>query len=163
MKRRVLLVVAALAGMFYAGRYSAPVEVREVVRTEWKTVYQIQQVEKAVRVEGRVRVVERRVEVPGPAGPTVTIYRTEDRGPVTSGYEVERIASGSTVGESTSERVELRARPEWRASVAADPLRLSLNASAFRFGVERRILGPLWFGASYQHGGTALVSIAGEF
>jgi hypothetical protein len=163
--RSVLVGVgaAALVAAFVLGRSSKVTETREVVKVQTRTVYQIERVESARRVEGPVRVVERRVEVPGPAGPTVTVTRTEDRGPVTVTHDLNLHVEGTASGSSEGSKTKTSARPGWRASVAADPLRLALDPSLFRFGVERRIVGPLWLGSSYQHGGALLVSVAGEF
>jgi hypothetical protein len=163
--RSVLAGIAAalaLAG-FAVGRASRKPEVREVVKVETREVVKVQTVEVEKRVEGPVRVVERRVEVPGPAGPTVTVVRTEERGPVTVTHDLNLHVEGSASGSSEGSKTVTSHRPGWRASVAADPLRIALDPARFRFGVERRIVGPLWLGASYQHGGALLVSVAGEF
>jgi hypothetical protein len=165
-KRRALVAggaALALVAALVAGRYSRPAEVREVVKVQTRTVFQVERVEVAKRVEGPVRIVERRVEVPGPAGPTVTVIRTEDRGPVVVTHDVNVNAAGTDEASASSSKVTTSARPGYRASLAADPLHISLDASSFRFGVERRIVGPLWLGASYQHRDALLVSVAGEF
>jgi hypothetical protein len=72
-------------------------------------------------------------------------------------------AGSASEASSSSSRLVDSSRSGWRASVAADPLRLSLDASVFRLGLERRLLGPLWIGASYQRGGSLLVSAAMEW
>lgn len=166
MKRWALIAggaVIACALSFVAGRYSAPVKVEERTKYETRTVYQIVQVEREKRIEGPVRIVERRVEVPGPAGPTIEIVRTEERGPVVVTHDLN--LTSSVVAEETGEtsRVVTAARPGWRASLAADPGQLSLDVSALRFGLERRVVGPLWAGISYRHGGSLLLSVAGEW
>jgi hypothetical protein len=163
--RSVLIGVAAaaLVAAFVIGRSSKAAEVREVVKVQTRTVYQIEKVETEKRVEGPVRIVERRVEVPGPAGPTVTVIRTEDRGPVVVTHDVNVNAAGSEAETREASKVTTSSRPGWRASVAADPLRIALDPARFRFGVERRIVGPLWLGAAYRHGDALLLSFATEF
>ncbi len=135
----------------------------ERTKVETRTVVQVERVEAEKRVEGPVRVVERRVEVPGPAGPTVTVVRTEERGPVVVTHDLRLNSLAVATEAREASRVVTRAAAGWRALVAADPLRLSLDARAFRFGLERRLIGPLWVGASYQHGGAVLATAAMEF
>lgn len=165
-KRRAAWGAAALlacALSFAWGRAWAPGKITERTKYDTRTVYQIVQVEKERRVEGPVRIVERRIEVPGPTGITVTTERTEDRGPVVVTHDLKLTSSVVATEASESSRVVTRGRSGWRASVAADPLRLSLDPAALRFGLERRLVGPIWFGSSYQHGDRLLLTVAGEF
>lgn len=165
-KRRAAWAGAALVacGLSFAwGRTSAPVKVEERIKYENRFVYQLYRDETKREERGPERIVERRVEVPGPAGPTITIERVIERGPVVVTHDLRLSSSVVATEASESSRVVTRGRSGWRASVAADPLRLSLDPAAFRFGVERRLFGPLWLGASYQHGDRMLLTVAGEW
>jgi hypothetical protein len=168
--RSVLIGVgaASLVAAFVIGRAtaSAPSKVEECTRRHVEETVAAKVEEK--RNEGTeqiaARVIVRRVPVPGPGCPPVeetvnetVTTRTFDLGDLRLNLDAKR-----TEDEETR-KVTTRSRPGWRASVAADPLRLALDPSLFRFGVERRIVGPFWLGASYQHGGALLLSAAGEF
>lgn len=149
MKHRALTVAGILVGLaaaFVAGRYSRPVEVREIVRTETKwrvhVAWWLQRTTKEIVRERRnVKVV--RVEVPG--GPVTTT--TTDLTAVDSETDSSAITMVSGDGAGTesvqSEKVTTVSAPRFRvgAGVGVD----------FRDGADLvgdlsasyRFLGPL--------------------
>jgi hypothetical protein len=162
-KRRALIAGSVLlafvvGGMF--GRWSKPARVEERTKVETRTVYQIVRDEHSREERGPERIVTRWRTLPGQV---VEVERTEERGPVTVTHDLNLSSSVVATEAREASRVVTTGRSGWRASVAADPLRLSLDARVFRFGLERRLLGPIWLGASYRHGGAVLVSVAGEW
>ena len=168
--RRWALIAAgaalALAAAYVAGLYAAPVRVEERTRVEWRTVYQIVTQEKRVETQGPVRWRERRVEVPGPAGPTITVEREEERGPVTITHDLNVNASGSSEGTAEASHVETRGRPGWRFSVGGqwDPERLtSWRPETWTAGIERRLIGPLWLGVNANTRGDVGAQLGVEF
>jgi hypothetical protein len=162
-KRRALIAggaALALVAAFVAGRLAAPTRIEERTKVETRTVYQIVRDEHSREERGPERIVTRWRTLPGQV---VEVERTEERGPVVVTHDLQLNSSVVASEAREASRLVTTSRSGWRASVAADPLRLSLDARAFRFGLERRLMGPLWAGASYQHGGAVLVSVAGEW
>lgn len=91
------------AGCYAAGRWAAPTKTVEVEVERVVTKVETVEVEKVVKVAGPVRVVTKRVEVPGPAGPTVTVERVVERGPTTTTTDT---ASSGTVAQASEKVVE---------------------------------------------------------
>ena len=129
--------VALTGAAFIAGRFSVrppPTKVAYLDRTTEVVV------ERVKVVEGPVRWRTKRVEIPGPAGPTITEERWVEKGPVT--YEAAHDVRAET---RTETQVETR-RATWRASLRSGWDALSLQPSVWGGELSRRISGPFWVG-----------------
>jgi hypothetical protein len=168
-KRRLYIALGAalaLAAAFVGGRYSRPVEVREVVKVETKTVTVTEWKDRIVekRVEGPVRIRTVTREVPG-GERVVTVV--EERGPVVTDRASD--AAGSTASRTTENVVSVRvvesARPGWRLSVAAgwDAEALSLRPELYGVEVSRRLVGTVWIGAWARTDRTGGLGLAMEW
>jgi hypothetical protein len=168
-KRRLYIALGAaiaLAAAFVGGRYSRPVEVREVVKVETKTVTVTEWKDRIVekRVEGPVRIRTVTREVPG-GERVVTVV--EERGPVVTDRASD--AAGSTASKTTgtvvSERVIKAAQPGWRASVLAgwDAGSPSLRPETYGVEVSRRVVGTVWIGAWARTDRTGGLGLAMEW
>jgi hypothetical protein len=169
MKRRALIaagVTLALVAAFVGGRYAAPVEVREIVKVETKTVTVTEWKDRIVekRVEGPVRIRTVTREVPG-GERVVTVV--EERGPVTVDRSQDRAGESRETGSSTvvSERVTKVAKPGWRASVLAgwDADAPALRPELYGVEVSRRLVGTVWIGAWARTDRTGGLGLAMEW
>lgn len=167
MKRRLYIaggVLLALVAAYLAGRFSAPVEVKTVTKTERVFDEQAQAHATAATVDKgteRVRVVT--ITRTEPTGAKVET-KTEDRfrandlklqsdwtGTVSTRESAK--AAASTVSRSS--------RPGWSVSLAAraDAGALSLKPEAYEVGIDRRLFGTVWVGVradTEKHVGASL-------
>ena len=139
MKLPVTIVagVALVGAAFLAGRFSVrppPTKVAYLDRTTEVVV------ERVKVVEGPVRWRTKRVEIPGPAGPTITEERWVEKGPVT--YDATRDAQ---VVIHTEAAVETE-RAKWRASLRGGWDSFALKPGVWGGELSRRISGPFWVG-----------------
>lgn len=139
-------LVFSLALAFGAGRYSAPT--KTVVEVQTRDVVKLVEVVKEVRVQGPVRVVERRVEVPGAAGPTVYVERTtEDAGSTTIKDSVKDI-----VKDTETKSVVTTVRDVGRFALVGTLGMDVAKPGAVVYGgqLQARVLGPLVVGVGFD-------------
>ena len=164
-QNRVVVVVslAAIVAAYGFGRYAAPTKTVEtdISRTfagwDWR--------QNVVTVKGPVRVVTKRVEVPGPAGPTVTIERVVTRDPVTT--TTGTAGSGLQGTERVVEKIVERKAP---AVALFGTVGLGFNGGMsppmYGLGATVRIAGPITVfgqGEAGPGGGSARVGLGISF
>lgn len=159
----VLLVAAG----YGAGRFAAPTKETVKVETEWKSRVEYVEVEKKVEVRGPVRVRERRVEVPGPQGPTVYVDRTEDQGPVTTTTDTGRTGTMEEQGREVVEKTVTRDAPRFGIfGTAAAGFEAGAVTTAVGVAVTYRVAGPFTLmlqGEGGASGGSARVGVGLTF
>lgn len=145
---------ALAAASFGAGRYSAPtrVETREVTKVE--TVEVVKWQDRETKVEGPVRVVERRVEVPGPQGPTVTVEKVVEREKVVTVHDSQGTDMAAAASEKVVERLVERDAPRWTVggTIGAGMASGALQPPSYGALVGYRLLGPLGLLAQAEGG-----------
>ena len=160
MKRRIAIGAAAvllLALAFVGGRYSAPVEVRErvterMVMDEAAVASAVASARAEWQRETKTRVLIRTVYKDGkPAERT----ETRDTDSTASGASSSAAASSSASSahaeaQKDSQKVTISGRPGWSVGVGGvwDPGRLDPSPSRVLLSLDRRVLGPVWLGAS---------------
>lgn len=127
-----LVAVLVAAGLGYSfGRYMQPAKVQ--IKKE-EVIKEVEVVKKNVVVVEKITTNK--------DGTTVTERRTEDR-------STERSSSKTETKEST---VISNMKPQWFATAGATIDMTSVRDSAvgYQFGINRRILGPIYLGGSYN-------------
>ena len=123
----IILVVVCLIGYAF-GRYLQPTKV--ITKTETQIV--------------KVEVEKERIEYR-----TIVRYITKKDGTTVKEEITEEIKDKESVITKKKEKKELKivenAKPQWKAQVAAELV--SSQATTYRVGVEKRVLGPFFAGA----------------
>lgn len=168
-RQRVVAAVALVgtaAAAFSAGRYTAPekVEVREVVKVEWKDRIVEKVVTRRAKAEERVVYVDRVVSPEGEVREKrLTTTKADTREAADLGRTMESTGKAETVNSSTT-----TARPDWRVGVLVgaslrEPLVPVAGPLVLGASVERRIVGGLSAGAWANTVGAAGASLSLEF
>lgn len=123
-------------GAFILGRST----VKTQVRTETKIVTVTKEVQVEKRVEGPVRIVDRVIETPGPAGPVIERVRIEERAPIT----VEKTGGKEFFTNTVVETITNR--PDWSLSLKTGWSRLQPEPDVYGLLLERRVLGSMRLG-----------------
>lgn len=111
------------------------------VRVETKVVTVTKEVQVEKRVEGPVRIVDRVIETPGPAGPVIERVRIEERAPVV----IERAGAKEFVALETTKTVY--SKPDWSLSLKTGWSHLRPEPDVYGLLLERRIIGSMRLGA----------------
>lgn len=168
-RQRVVVAVALVAvaaAAFSAGRFTAPekVEVREVVKVEWKDRVVEKVVTRRAKAEERVVYVDRVVSPEGEVREKrVTTTKADTREVADLGRTTESSGSAEKSASSTS-----TLRPDWRVGVLVgaslrEPLVPIAGPLVLGASVERRIVGGLSAGAWLNTVGAAGASVSLEF
>jgi hypothetical protein len=161
----VAIVVVATAA-FAAGRYSTPekVEVREVVKVEWKDRIVEKVVTKRAKAEERVVYVDRVVSPEGEVREKrVTTTKADTRELVDLGKTSESSGKAEATSSSTT-----TLRPDWRVGVLVgaslrEPLVPLAGPLVLGASLERRIVGGVSAGAWVNTVGAAGASVSLEW
>ena len=140
-----LLFLAALAGAYGAGRLQAPSRV--VTQTQTVEVEKEKVVYRDRVVKGPVVVREKRVEVPGPAGPTVTVERVVERAPVVR--ETARDTATDTTTATATQVTQTRDYPRLTVGGGAGLPLSSPQLTWTALALYRPWDAPLSLGAQY--------------
>jgi len=155
---KVLIGAAVVAGAFAAGRFSSPVEVREVEKIK------VVQVEKKVEAAKEKRDVVT-VVVAKPDGTTTTT--TTDKTTVDTAATTDT----STVAAGEKSKVSTYKRPDWSVTAFAGTDFQGVKRSGYSlsgpvvFGaeVQRRVLGPFHVSGLVMSNGTLGVGLGITF
>lgn len=164
LERVILVVVTALIN-FSLGRLTAPpkVEVREVVKVEWKDRVVEKVVTRKAKAVDRVVYVDRVVSPEGEVREKrVTTTKADTREVADLGRTTESTGKAEAVISNSTPK------PDWRVGVLVgaslrEPLVPIAGPLVLGANVERRILGPVSLGAWATTGGAAGASLSAEF
>ncbi len=164
--KAALIGLALLGGAFAAGRYSAPPDVREVERVEFRD--RVVEVIREVKVKQAAEiktVVVYREKVTKPDGTVIEKETSKADTETKTAETVKTDTSKDATSEGTREveRIVSAPRPAWRVGALAGGSLTPALVPAYGAHVERRILGPFSVGVWGLNSGQAGVSLSVEF